>query len=175
MAIEEQLEDDINIDLKNRGVAALLAWLVPGMGHMYQGRISKGITIFVSVSFLFIVGLQMGGGKVVYCSLTKADFRWQFFGQAFLGSAAIPAVIQNRAVRDYKDPYLGGRFAPPVDIDERREWLSSYHAYFDIGTLYTLIAGVLNMFAIFDAYGGPAVWYQNNEDEDPELSEGGAE
>ena len=158
MTADKHPEDDIEVDLKNRGFAALLAWLVPGLGHMYQGRMSKGLAIFVSISFLFVVGLQMGGGKVVYCSFTGDDFRWQFIGQAFIGSAAVPAVIQNRVRPSQGKPLFGGRFAPPA-VNERKDWLLDYHAYYDIGTLYTLIAGVLNMFAIFDAYGGPAYWY----------------
>ncbi len=178
MTADKHPEDEIAVDLKNRGFAALLAWLVPGLGHMYQGRMSKGIAIFVSISFLFVVGLQMGGGKVVYCSFTGEDLRWQFLGQAFIGSAAVPAVVQNRVRRSQeknnnpRTPLFGGRFAPPAGHPERAEWLRDYHAYYDIGTLYTLIAGVLNMFAIFDAYGGPAYWYEGYRKEKSGDKEG---
>ena len=37
----------IEIDLKEPWLAALLAWLVPGLGHIYQGRTGKGILFFV--------------------------------------------------------------------------------------------------------------------------------
>jgi len=161
MAIEDEYEFDL--DLKNRGAAALLAWLVPGMGHLYQGRTSKGIAIFISVSLLFITGLQMSGGKVVYCSFRQPDIRWQFLGQSFVGSAAIPAVIQNRVVRGQEAarethrPLFGGKFSPPTR-SERIDWHADYHAYFQMGTLYTFVAGLLNMFAIFDAACGPMVY-----------------
>ena len=39
----DELNDDsgIDLDLKNPYVAALLAWIIPGMGHFYQGRTAK--------------------------------------------------------------------------------------------------------------------------------------
>lgn len=160
-------EFDIDIDLKNRNVAALLAWLVPGVGHLYQGRTSKGILIFVTISLLFITGLQISGGKAVYCSFRGPDLRWQFVGQFFVGSASVPAIIQNRVVRGQQEnvnvsmirPLFGGKFSPPVSMEEREEWHGDYHAYFQMGTLYTLVAGLLNLFAIFDAYCGPTALF----------------
>ncbi len=179
MATDGELE--FTLDLKNRGVAALLGWLVPGVGHLYQGRTSKGIAIFLSVSLLFIFGLQLSGGKAVYCSFRSPDVRWQFIGQAFVGSAAIPAVVQNRVVRGQEadpasmiKPLMGGKFAPPI-AGERRQWHADYHAYFQMGTLYTFVAGLLNMFAIFDAYCGPAVLYQELADDEEDDGEGDEE
>jgi len=181
-------EFDIDIDLKNRNVAALLAWLVPGVGHLYQGRTSKGILIFVTISLLFISGLQMSGGKAVYCSFRSPDLRWQFVGQFFVGSASVPAIIQNRVVRGQQEnpdvevirPLFGGKFSPPVNLvkrdervnrDIRAEWHGDYHAYFQMGTLYTLVAGLLNLFAIFDAYCGPMALFGETTTEGDE-SEG---
>lgn len=162
MAIDDEYE--FEIDLKNRNVAALLAWLVPGVGHLYQGRTSKGIVIFVSISLLFITGLQMSGGKAVYCSFRSPDLRWQFVGQFFVGSASVPAIIQNRVVRGQEKreevirPLFGGKFSPPSP-SERQQWHADYHAYFQMGTLYTLVAGLLNLFAVFDAYCGPVALF----------------
>ena len=105
----------------------------------------------------------MSGGKVVYCSFRQPDIRWQFLGQSFVGSAAIPAVIQNRVVRGQEAagethrPLFGGKFSPP-DGRERIDWHADYHAYFQMGTLYTFVAGLLNMFAIFDAAFGPMAY-----------------
>ena len=169
-AVEEHLDslnDDsgIDLDLKNPYVAALLGWIVPGMGHFYQGRTAKAITIFVAVTMLFISGYQMGGGKVVYCSFTSEDFRWQFVGQFFLGSAAVPAVIQNRSLRSQQEQgstvslLWSGFLAPPTSTRELNDWNHDYHSFFQMGTLYTLVAGLLNLFAIYDAYGGPGVWH----------------
>ena len=177
MANDDEFE--IEIDLKNRNLAALLAWLVPGVGHLYQGRTSKGILIFVTISLLFITGLQMSGGKAVYCSFRSPDLRWQFVGQFFVGSASVPAMIQNRVVRGQQKnpdvsvvrPLFGGKFSPPVSLEELEEWHGDYHAYFQMGTLYTLVAGLLNLFAIFDVYCGPMALFGETKTEGDE-SEG---
>ena len=49
------------VDLKNRHLALILAWMVPGLGHFYQGRTGKGVLYAVSILSLFLVGLAMGG------------------------------------------------------------------------------------------------------------------
>lgn len=54
------------IPLKNPVVAALLAFLVPGAGHFYQGRTFKGIIYFVCILTLFIWGMQMGHWHLLY-------------------------------------------------------------------------------------------------------------
>lgn len=175
MATDDEFE--FELDLKNRNVAALLAWLVPGVGHLYQGRTSKGIVIFLSISLLFITGLQMSGGKAVYCSFRNPDLRWQFVGQFFVGSASVPAIIQNRVVRGQEKkhgvvikPLFGGKFAPPTS-SEQQQWHEDYHAYFQMGTLYTLVAGLLNLFAIFDAYCGPFVLFRELATKEDESKE----
>jgi hypothetical protein len=50
--------------------------------------------------------------------------------------------------------------APPIEeggTDELSEWSYKLGAQYDMGVLYTMIAGLLNILAIFDAYGGPLV------------------
>jgi hypothetical protein len=41
--------------------------------------------------------------------------------------------------------------------DELAKWNYDLGEYFEIGTVFTVIAGLLNILAIFDAYGGPLV------------------
>ena len=41
------------IDLKDPALAALLAWLIPGLGHWYQGRRAKAVLFFVCIMGLF--------------------------------------------------------------------------------------------------------------------------
>jgi hypothetical protein len=54
------------IRLKNPVAAAILAFLVPGAGHFYQGRLFKAIIYFVCILTLFIWGMQMGHWKILY-------------------------------------------------------------------------------------------------------------
>ena len=63
--------------------------------------------------------------------------------------------------------------APPRDprpgADEQAEWHKRYHSFFELGTLYTMVAGLLNVLAIYDAYAGP---FLPDSEDDKEKSPG---
>jgi len=163
----------LEIELRNPGLAALLAWLVPGLGHLYQGRTAKGLLFFVTILGTFAFGLWgIGGGKVVYAnSYGEQPWRWQYYCQLGVGLPAMPALLQKgRADRPH--PLLGDFMAPPkmtpqnlVDDsgnmsrqpNELAKWTLEMHPRYEIGTVYTVIAGLLNLLVICDAYGGPLV------------------
>ena len=50
-------DDGTLIDLRNRWLAALLAWCVPGLGHFYQGRTHKGGLFLGAILGMFLAGL----------------------------------------------------------------------------------------------------------------------
>ena len=45
--------------------------------------------------------------------------------------------------------------APPADMAQLNDWHKTLNRYFELGTVYTMIAGLLNVLAIYDAWGGP--------------------
>ena len=154
--------DVIEIELKNPIVAAIWAWLWPGAGHIYQRRYAKGILFMVCILFTYFFGLAIGGGHVVYASWKKNDRRWHYICQVGVGLPALPALIQAKRASDGKPPLIADVMTPPGDItptrrDKLADWHEKYHTFFELGTLYTMIAGLLNVLAIYDAYGGPFV------------------
>jgi hypothetical protein len=167
------LNETIEVDLRQPGTAAFLAWLWPGAGHVYQGRYAKGALFMICILSTYFIGLTIGEGHVVYASWTKEDKRWQYICQVGVGLPALPALVQNRRVMADKEPLLGGIMAPPRQPvqPEGKDMLASWHeslsGNFDLGTLYTMIAGLLNVLAICDAYSGPFVPSSDKEkDED---------
>ncbi len=66
------------VNLRNRPLAALLAWLVPGAGHYYQGRRAKAAIYFASIYLIWIIGFTLGGYHVVYASWQPDDKRWHY-------------------------------------------------------------------------------------------------
>ena len=44
-------------------------------------------------------------------------------------------------------------------------WHEHYGSYFDLGTVFTMVAGLLNVLVIFDAWGGPMAPEPNKTDE----------
>ena len=165
------LVDGERIDLRNRPLAALLAWLVPGAGHFYQGRHAKGVLFLVCILSAWVLGFALGGGHVVYASWAPGDKRWHYFLQAGVGGAALPALLQANLINKATDengttapdyaPYWGGFMAPPLrpvresQADEVSAWYARHGAGYEMGTWYTVIAGLLNILVIYDAYGGP--------------------
>jgi hypothetical protein len=53
-----------------------------------------------------------------------------------------------------------------VSPDELSKWNYDQGEYFEIGTVFTVVAGLLNLLVIFDAYGGPLVIAPPEEDKD---------
>jgi hypothetical protein len=166
--------------------AAFLSYLFPGLGQIYQGRIAKGMLFFVCIYALFFYGMYLGSGKRtidgrtyqvssnVYLpdtadrpggnpfglprTLANLYNRPQFAGQFWVGVAAWPAIWQymNYDEKAENGDALFGRFQrTPRDED-----LNAIHVSGDklieLGWVYTVIAGVLNIMVIYDAFAGPA-------------------
>jgi hypothetical protein len=154
-------EQPVTIDLRNPVVAALWAWLWPGAGHIYQRRYAKGILFMVCILGVYFFGFGLGQGRVVYASFQKPDFRYPYLLQIGVGIPAFPALVQYYRVKvEEREPLFGEWMAPPVNVVEQEaDDLASWHKRlgrnFELGTLYTMIAGLLNVLVIFDAYGGP--------------------
>lgn len=156
--------ETIDIDLRDPWVAAFLAWLIPGAGHLYQGRTAKGILFMVCILGTFFFGVYLGGGKVVYASMRPDDRRLPYLCQIGVGLPALPALVQAAYLgrNPGAEPLWWGFMAPPAppgrDPGTRgtlHDWQERLHGYFELGTVYTMIAGLLNVLAIYDAWGGP--------------------
>ncbi len=186
-----ETDNEPPIELKDPGLAAFLAWLIPGLGHLYQGRTAKAILYFVCILGTFSYGVYLGGsselgwGRVVYVSFRPGDMRLPYLCQVGVGLPALPALVQANRVRNNKEPLFGGFMAPPAlaeghfdrfgDVDRAGQpTIHTLHKelnrYFELGTVYTMIAGLLNILAFYDAWGGPVF-----PDEEEEEGEGGGE
>jgi hypothetical protein len=148
------------VPLRNPYRAAFLAWLVPGLGHYYQGRVGKAILYAVCILGLYFAGFVLGHGKIVYwrwvSPFATDRFCIYYLGQFFVGLAALPALIQATVQSIAPDawPLFWGFMAdPPQNVLNS---LPSFGKVVEIGTIYTTVAGLLNILAIYDAFEGPA-------------------
>lgn len=151
--------EQIEIDLKDPFLAAFLAWLIPGAGHWYQGRRHKAVLFFVWILGTFVFGLYLGEGRVVYASWRENDRRLPYLCQVGVGLPAMPALIQASRKTPFHFPIYDRFMVPPKlsgedSLDSIQKRL---HHYWELGTVYTMIAGLLNILAIYDAWGGPAL------------------
>ena len=113
--------------MKSRSITAMvLAFLVPGLGHLYLGRRARAITFFCVVMVLFAIGLAVDGrlytpeqGNILSLLAT-------------IGSMGLGA------------PYFIARmFGTHGDITS---------ITFEYGTAFILSAGLMNLLLILDAY-----------------------
>lgn len=159
-------DSKVEVDLKDPSLAAILAWLWPGLGHIYQGRTAKGVLFMTCILGTFFFGLWMGDSKVVYASMPFSD-RLPYVCQLGAGVVSLPAAVQLYRVRSGKDPLWNG-FMAPLSEQEAKDVHKNLHRYFELGTVYTMIAGLLNILVVYDAFGGPVQLIPEKEEKDPE-------
>ena len=159
---ERTIFDPVEVELRNPVLAALLAWLWPGAGHLYQRRYGKSILFMVCILVTYFWGLAMGGGHVVYASWRKPDIRYPYIFQLGVGLPAMPALAQKISLDRTGKTLFGSDFMAPPEgplSEQQHDDLAIRHEdlgyFFEMGTLYTMIAGLLNMLVIYDAYAGP--------------------
>ena len=176
-AFSEDKLDTIN--LRNPFVAGLLAWLVPGLGHYYQRRYHKALLFFFCIIPTFVAGCALGSSaevgiaRNVYWSWRPGDMRPWWLAQAPLGlGAAIPAWIQAWQINSGQPPLFGRSMAPPQRFHGDRTGVSPVlHEirqklpYYELGTYFVVIAGLMNLLVIFDAIDGPCVSRQEESKE----------
>ncbi len=186
--------NDHPVQLKDPFIAGVLAWLIPGLGHFYQGRIVKGTIFMVCILGTFIYGLYLGGsdqvgwGRAVYFSFRPNDYRLQWLCQIGIGLPTVPMTLlqwtQDKPILNgfmappsLKSPEPddnGGLRRPPSPDEMSLAWINKLlPRYFEMGTVYTMIAGLLNMLAIYDACCGPVPAESNQEEKPQELPEVG--
>ena len=132
--------------------AAVLAWILPGLGHASLGDRRRGLFVGGGVLGLFLGGLLIGGLDVVD---RREDHLW-FLAQA----GACPVAW----VADYANASLvaSGRFgemleaphpdpmAPRGTVVEVSSLKSLAHPN-EMGTLFAAMAGLMNVVAVLDA------------------------
>jgi hypothetical protein len=178
-AVEEKIE------LKNPALAAVLAWLIPGLGHWYQGRRAKAVLYFVCIMGLFGYGLylsssnepcmdgsgKIGYGRAVYFSWRAGDVRLPYLCQVGVGVPALPALLQADRMSHDRKVWWGGVMAPPrlsaasdgdradpnFDQPTPQNLHRQLHHFFELAGFFTMVAGLLNVLAIYDAAAGPVV------------------
>ena len=154
--------------------AGLLSYLIPGLGQIYQGRVGKGLLFFGGLYLLFFYGMWMGQWRNVW--LPEPDplpaaavganpiggagkalwYRPQFLGQFWIGVAAWPAVYQYAVYDDAKDEGpIFGKFERMPKESDLNDLQRNGNKRWDLGWVYTVIAGVLNLLVIYDAFAGP--------------------
>lgn len=115
---------------KRAWLLALIAWLVPGFGHICQGRVLKGLIVGVAVATMFLAGVMLGGH--LYNLLdTSEGLLSSLFGFCDFGSGLI---------------YFASRATGIAVNDQARRATAEY------GNVFLMVAGLLNFILALDAF-----------------------
>lgn len=140
-------------------LTGVLALALPGLGHLALGQIRRGALVAFGILGLFFSGLFIGGIDAVD---KEEDTLW-FFGQAPVGVVTFATNYIHQTRFKGADPNLRGaprRMAGPNESINAQgvivpggnppvqRSLSRVH---DMGILFTVIAGLLNVLAAIDA------------------------
>ncbi len=149
----------VNSDYEQTGpvslpLVAALGWLVPGLGYWVIGKRSHALIAGVSIIVLFLLGLLISGVRCVDVPGYDAN------GNVIhLKGSSKPIIVDStfKAILD-KPWYIPQILAGPLTIGSSVWSVSVSGTYpkatarmFDIGTLYTAIAGMLNLLVIIDS------------------------
>ena len=123
-------------------VIGIAGWLVPGAGYFLLGDRKRGVTVGVTIIAVFILGILISGVRVVEApniagpgnTFQRIISKPWFIGQVLNGPLGIGAAIvsDQLAQSSYKNVEAKARLA-------------------EIGTLYTAVAGMLNLLTMIDA------------------------
>jgi hypothetical protein len=108
--------------------ACLFAWLLPGAGHLYLGRVGKGLVFLGAIGALFILGVIMDAGL-----------------QMHLGFDDPLALLRSLAQMALGVPYF---LARAFGFEAGRVTSVTY----EYGNTFTEVGGLLNVLVILDAY-----------------------
>lgn len=119
------------------GLAVVLGWLVPGAGHLYLGQRIKALVLFTLILGTFLGGQVLADFKCVFYrkSPTLKSQLW-FYGQAGVGLPTLLFSLTNEAHDE------------GWEAKERFENSPG----FEMGTLWTTVAGLLNLLAVVNVY-----------------------
>jgi hypothetical protein len=141
-------------------VVALAGWLVPGAGYWLLGQRARALAIGVTIILLFSSGVLMAGVRVVEAPELGGEGRlaaklldrpW-FFGQVLAGPIGL----------------IGAGASSWLARSPTYAHLVSHARLAEVGTLYTAVAGMLNLMALLDA-----AWRAGHRRRDPPTRDGG--
>ena len=108
-------------------VVCVASWLVPGAGHLLQGRRQKGLVFLVALPLMFAIGLALNGRLFPF-----------IFSEPLVGLAASANLGMGV-------PYF---IAKGLELGEGVVTAASY----EYGNTFLIVSGLLNMLVAIDAY-----------------------
>jgi hypothetical protein len=127
----------------------VLAWLLPGLGHLYLGKKGRAATFFVVVLFTFGFGLASGGTASLIDPQQPLSYLATFDNLA-MGPLDVVARLATVGRLVYR--------LPPEEGDPLRTALMTHlrervrHPTYEYGNTFLLTAGLMNLLLLLDVF-----------------------
>ncbi|QDT54977.1 hypothetical protein Pan44_30180 [Caulifigura coniformis] len=93
---------DSRIRLRAPVLAAILTFILPGLGHLFQGRVFKGLVYGVCITGMFLYGSALAEWKAIqappfeYRMKNRTLLALKYAAQFGMGTPAVAALLQTR-------------------------------------------------------------------------------
>ncbi len=126
--------------------AAVAGWLLPGLGHLLLGQRGRGLVIAGAILGLWTAGLLIGGISVIERRSESGEFRPWFIGQVVIAPSLAVDYYHDSLRRRHRSNY--NSLALPEPGQDPLPYVPAFGRAHELGTLYTSLAGLLNLLAI---------------------------
>ncbi|MFT7486721.1 MAG: hypothetical protein ACI9F9_002577, partial [Candidatus Paceibacteria bacterium] len=141
---EARLSKSLSSGMRSPALPVLLTWLVPGAGHLYQGRKLRAALVFIC-----LVGCVLAGTILADSSNLSRERHYYYWGGQFF--AGLPALLLQ---------WMWGA-----------KQVVSRITYAEAGTVFASVAGMLNVLAMLDVYrSGELAWEAKDEEPGAEVA-----
>jgi len=144
-------------------VVSIAGWALPGLGYFLIGEKARAITACLTILALFIFGLLIAGVRVIDVP------GYNGVGQKKMAGASWSLTQQPLPTLMDKPWFIPQLLTGPVTIVSGYASLSVAETYqkprailADVGTLYTAVAGMLNLLVIIDSAHRAARWHNDH-------------
>ena len=150
--------EEPEVNLKDRWFAALLAFLVPGLGHAYQGRWFKAAVYSVCIIGLWFTGMQIGQWKINQAPTKRPGIprsrTFSFLAQSGVGLPAMYAYYQAKR-------YNSGAGAPVDSLPPGEELTAEFSGLLEKqqgnDDIQDEVTGTLRVAAAQGSFGEPTI------------------
>lgn len=118
--------------MENPYVNSVISWFLPGVGHLLQGRIKRGLIIGATIWTMFLIAILSGGAYSPAFEFKDGQLLYllNIFARFGNGLGAIVSYILTAS--------------PPPNV---ASW-----ATFEYGAKFLEVAGLLNYLAVIDSF-----------------------
>ena len=114
----------------NPWLIGFISWLIPGLGHIIQGRTLRGAVGGATILVMFVLGVMIGG-HIYGLRETNEGLLSSLFGLCDLGSGLL---------------YFLAKLAG-LAVNERPEQATA-----EYGSVFLMVSGLLNLILALDAF-----------------------